>query len=44
MTDELMQMLLRYLSDMADRGDHTAQNLLKDLQEFKVYLDTDIAE
>lgn len=33
MTDELMQMLLRYLADMADRGDEEAETLLKLLGE-----------
>jgi len=33
MTDELMQMLLRYLADMADRGDYEAKELFEMLSE-----------
>lgn len=42
--DYLYQRLLNYLRDMTERGDHTAENLLKDLEEVNAYLDADIED
>ena len=36
MTEELMEMLLRYLNDMAERGDHEAKQLLGLLAEVEL--------
>ena len=33
MSDEFKDMLLRYLRDMTERGDHTAKNLLNFIEE-----------
>lgn len=35
MTDELKDMLLRYLRDMSERGDHTARQLLPLVEEIE---------
>jgi|DEB0MinimDraft_12_1074336.scaffolds.fasta_scaffold76571_2 hypothetical protein len=34
MTDDFKDMLLRYLRDMTERGDHTAKNLLNLIEEY----------
>ena len=34
MTDDFKNMLLQYLRDMTERGDHTAKNLLNLIEEY----------
>ena len=34
MTDEFKNMLLNYLKDMTQRGDHTAKNILDLIEEY----------